>query len=325
VTEPRIRIRVTWLVAAALVATWVGGLAIGVDPTAPAGGDLVRVGANYGPRTFAGEWWRLLSAVFVHVGWIHLAINVGVLLVLGTILERRSGALGMVAVLLGSTLVASATSIAVTPYELSAGASGAIAGVCGALLVWLIFDGRSFPPPWRAVDAGLALAALGWGTLIAALGWNLDHAAHLGGVIAGAAIGGALLAHRRRGALAGVVLASVAAGVILSIAEPPSDWHTRAGELAALDQRSDQIIDAVGFRADGPRLARELEQEVLGPYRVALARFWIDPRMRATEVAKAHAFRAQAIQRLHELDAFIAYLVVRTDAEGDDQERHEQH
>jgi membrane associated rhomboid family serine protease len=87
-----LKLRISWFFAFAIVATWFGALAIGVDATAPTASELIGVGGNYGPRTWGGEWWRLCTAATVHAGWLHLAINAVLIVGLGSVLEARRGA-----------------------------------------------------------------------------------------------------------------------------------------------------------------------------------------------------------------------------------------
>src|SRR5262245_32702024 len=67
---------VTPAVVAVNVVVWLVMVATGVSPLAPTGEDLYRWGADFGPATvLEGQWWRLLTSAFVHVGLIHLALN----------------------------------------------------------------------------------------------------------------------------------------------------------------------------------------------------------------------------------------------------------
>lgn len=99
---------------------------------------LVAWGGNFGPRTTNGEWWRLLTAMFVHPGTLHLLANIAGLVQIGVIMERLFGRVAFAAVYFGSGLLSSLVSLAADPVTVSAGASGAIFGIYGLLLAWLI-------------------------------------------------------------------------------------------------------------------------------------------------------------------------------------------
>src|SRR5262245_51372586 len=92
---------------------------------------LVGWGANFGPRTTNGEWWRLVVATFIHSGFIAFAVNIGALAQLGFVLERVAGRLAFATVYMLAGILAGLVSLAAHPIVVSAGASGAIAGIYG--------------------------------------------------------------------------------------------------------------------------------------------------------------------------------------------------
>ena len=95
---------------------------------------LVSWGASFGPRTANGEWWRLITTLFVHVSVVDLLVNLLALVPLGLLLERIVGPLAFGAVYLTSGLFASLFSLSVFPVAVSAGPAGAIAGVYAFML-----------------------------------------------------------------------------------------------------------------------------------------------------------------------------------------------
>jgi membrane associated rhomboid family serine protease len=82
-----------------------------------------------------GEWWRLMTSAFLHYGFLHLGVNMVSLYFVGSILEQVIGRWRFVLLYLVAALAGSAGAMVVTPNSQSAGASGAIFGVLGALLV----------------------------------------------------------------------------------------------------------------------------------------------------------------------------------------------
>src|SRR6266849_6572430 len=123
----------------------------------PAGPDLVRWGANFGPLTVSGQWWRLLTCVFIHGGLLHIAFNMWCLWDLGRLAESVYGHWTFAVVYLVTGLASSLTSVAWHPAGLSVGASGAIFGIAGALIASLL-SGRVFPASrrhdWNAPQRG---------------------------------------------------------------------------------------------------------------------------------------------------------------------------
>ncbi|WP_244099203.1 rhomboid family intramembrane serine protease [Burkholderia ambifaria] len=168
---------------------------------------LLDWGANFAPYTLTGQPWRLLSSAFLHGSWIHLALNMYMLVVLGTVLERAGGTLRFgVAYLLsalggsllsalwhgyhevGSTSFAFGVALASSGIQpvVSVGASGALMGLAGAA--------AAFALRRRHDSAGDAPVAINLGALGQVIAINLgsgflisgiDQAAHLGGVVVG--------------------------------------------------------------------------------------------------------------------------------------------
>ena len=143
-------------------------------------------GANFGPATQDGQWWRLGSAMFLHFGIIHLVLNTWSLWDVGQLAERMYGRWRFVCIYMISGLAGNLVSLVVQGNAaVSGGASGAIFGVYGAALVFL----------WRERAAiaqhefrWLFWGALGFASLTIMLGYiipGIDNAAHIGGFITG--------------------------------------------------------------------------------------------------------------------------------------------
>ena len=91
-------------------------------------------GANFGPKTMDGQWWRLFTSMFLHFGIIHIGFNMWVLWNVGRLVERLVGNFGFALLYVVSGLLGSVASLAWNPTTISAGASGAVFGVVGALI-----------------------------------------------------------------------------------------------------------------------------------------------------------------------------------------------
>lgn len=99
---------------------------------------LVGWGGNYGPRTTNGEWWRLVSAMFVHAGIFHLIVNIVGLAQCGLMIERMVGHLAFAAVYIAAGTFASLVLVSAHPLIVMVGASEAIFGVYGLLFALLV-------------------------------------------------------------------------------------------------------------------------------------------------------------------------------------------
>jgi membrane associated rhomboid family serine protease/lipoprotein NlpI len=155
----------------------------------PSGQDLVRWGANFGPLTVSGQWWRLLTCVFIHGGILHIAVNMYWLWRLGALAESLYGRWTFAAVYLVAGLAASLTSLLWNPAVLSVGASGAIFGIAGALIASFYLGEFSLP---RAAITGTLqnIVAFAVITLVfGAFSQHTDNAAHAGGLLMGLLLG----------------------------------------------------------------------------------------------------------------------------------------
>jgi membrane associated rhomboid family serine protease len=112
------------------------------------GSRLYEQGALYGPAVAAGDWWRLISAAFLHYGPIHLGLNMLALWWFGQPLEHALGRGRFLLLYLVSGLAGSAGALLVTPLAATVGASGAIFGILGAALIMerqgsMVFGGQA--------------------------------------------------------------------------------------------------------------------------------------------------------------------------------------
>lgn len=158
----------------------------GVDPLLPTTSQLLGWGANSGLRVILRhEYWRLLASVFIHGGLIHLAINMWCLYSIGPLVERLFGNVSFALLYLASGIGGAIASMTSRPDRPSVGASGAIFGMFGALLAFLIIHRRSVPgsvlKPLRSSAVGFVV----FNTLFAAVAPMIDQAAHMGGLATG--------------------------------------------------------------------------------------------------------------------------------------------
>ncbi len=133
----------------------------------------------------AGEWWRMITGIFVHGGMLHFFFNMSALTALGRQLEILGRRAVLFAVFLFSGLVGSVFSIVFMPDANSVGASGGLLGMIGFLAVLGIKRRKLLPPDYVKsilISTGL-IGSMG------ILGYQLiDNAAHLGGFLTGAAL-----------------------------------------------------------------------------------------------------------------------------------------
>jgi membrane associated rhomboid family serine protease len=147
---------------------------------------LVSWGANFGPSTTNGEWWRLLTTMFVHASLLQLLISTVALIQVGLIVERIVGHAAFAAAYVGSGLIAATIGLSSRPVEVTVGASGAVAGICGLLGV-VVVVGRlrksEFTMPLIGIRRLIPAAA------VFALYSLFSDAAELAGLLAGIGFG----------------------------------------------------------------------------------------------------------------------------------------
>jgi membrane associated rhomboid family serine protease len=152
-------------------------------------GDLTNRFASWPGCIQDGEWWRLLTPVLVHAGALHMAMNMFVLYMYGTNAEEAFGTGRVLVIYVGSALTGSALSYASNSTGVpSVGASGAVFGVVGALIVYL-YRRRSSQFIRQHLSGMMSFIALN-----AVIGFvlpNVDVMAHLGGLVGGMIIGAA--------------------------------------------------------------------------------------------------------------------------------------
>ena len=142
---------------------------------------LVRFGAKYNPELAAGQWWRLVTAGFLHGGLLHILMNSWVLFDLGAQVEEIYGAARMLVVYFVATVVGFYASAVWSPYP-SVGASAALMGLIGAMIALGVRHKNPIGSAIRATYIRWAVYIILFGLLP---GLHVDNAAHIGGLAAG--------------------------------------------------------------------------------------------------------------------------------------------
>jgi membrane associated rhomboid family serine protease len=201
-------------------------------------GEITQVHVDYGlygPFVARGEWYRLITAGFLHYGLLHAALNCYFIWIVGGQLERALGRWRYAAVYFSSLLAGSAGALIVSPRELTAGASGAAFGLMGCMLVGYRQRGI---PVFRS-NLGMVLIlnlALTFGIS------NISIGGHIGGLAGGALCGAVLLRPGKHPkwwdaaapaavAAVSVVAALVAASASIDRQSPCRRWGVVAREM----------------------------------------------------------------------------------------------
>jgi len=157
---------------------------------------LVQLGAQVNVLVAAGQYWRLVTAMFLHIGLAHLAFNMYALFSLGRDLEGFYGSLRFAAIYFISGIAGNVAYYAAGPNAVSAGASGAIFGLVGAEIAFLASNRTLFGSFRRQRLLNLAFLVV----INLAFGFQnrgINNLAHLGGLVSGLVLGFALTPRHR--------------------------------------------------------------------------------------------------------------------------------
>ncbi|HLJ90427.1 MAG TPA: rhomboid family intramembrane serine protease [Candidatus Angelobacter sp.] len=187
---------VTTALLAINLAVYIGTLFTGGSLLASGPSSLFRLMVNYGPWTMGGEYWRLVTAGFLHIDILHISFNMWCLWSLGQLSERLFGRWATAAIYLLTGVGGSLLSIAHNAQTGEAGASGAIFGIAGAVLVGVQFGHFSISSGERSSIISRMIFFIGMNLFLGFSGGfgfgafsNIDNMCHLGGLISGAIIG----------------------------------------------------------------------------------------------------------------------------------------
>ncbi len=235
------------------------------------GDAAIRWGSDYGPLTLRGEWWRMGTACFIHFGILHLAFNMLALFHVGRLVEKLYGTLHYLLLYAFAGLSGSVVSLLWHPTINSAGASGAIFGVFGAMLAYMLSEDNGVPKSIMATQRNSMLAFIGYNLVNGFTHTGIDNGAHIGGLIGGIVMGFLLMRPlgegRNRPAALRLIVASAAGVVLLALASYPLH-HPNEGrrqEMAFLATLRAFAPEETKVLADHKALAGKLAAGTMSP------------------------------------------------------------
>jgi rhomboid protease GluP len=246
-------------------------VAAGISAFGPTPQQAVSFGADFGPRTLNGEWWRLVTSMFVHFGIVHIGLNMWCLWNLGRAAEVLLGRFSYLLAYFASGICGSIASIYWHPLAAGAGASGAIFGLAGTLVAFVYLKKTPanvrINPNMLGSLGTFILFNLVYGQAIP----GISNAAHIGGLVMGATVGALLPAatlpeSARRARLSLVVV--FAALVLVGGAVAVKRLNPGIGEISAIQDllnagKTDEALAQLQqLTARSPNLA--MAQAMLG-------------------------------------------------------------
>ena len=177
----------TWALIAINFAIWGLTLTQGAHLGGTPAGTLLQWGGNAASEVQKGEWWRMLTSTFMHSGALHVGMNMVGLFAAGTLVERIYGIRLYLIVYFGAGLLGSAFSLHFSAqHAVSVGASGAVFGVTGALLVAVLQHRDKVPKSFsKQMVSGVGFFVF-YSLLQGLTQPGIDNAAHIGGLVGGA-------------------------------------------------------------------------------------------------------------------------------------------
>lgn len=284
-------------------------------------------GANFGPATQDGQWWRLGSAMFLHFGIVHLALNMWALWDVGRLLEQVYGSWRFLLLYLGSGVIGNLLSLVIQGNQaVSGGASGAIFGLYGALVLFLWRERRQVEPGEFRWMFGAASVFIVFALVMGQLITGIDNSAHVGGLLSGALLGVGLSRpwtwnspRNRKLRFAALALVALAVAGMMAFVPAPSyrlgeEMMARAAisRFLLLDQRVSQEWESILGKGQEKRLgfdqlADQIDSAVTSAYLESfedLSALHLDtaaPSARALEIMRRYAeLRSNASQALSE-------------------------
>lgn len=310
------RVFVTPAIIAINMLVFVAMAVSGVHILQPDGRMVVTWGSNFGPYTTGGQWWRLFTSMFLHFGIIHLGMNMWALSYSGRIVERLYGNAHFALLYVVAGLSGSIASLLWNPMVNSAGASGAIFGVFGAQLAFMLNRSNQVPARIMQEQRTSTIIFIFYSLLFGMSHKGIDNAAHLGGLVGGLFMGW-LLARpldadlRASMGFRRLALALTAAVLFLPLLTQPIE---NTGENFRKEERF--LSDIEWLRLEEQRLqtaltswqeavaaqqqstaefAQRLEQEVAIPWQAIYERFSANPLEEGTRLHTHQRLLLEAI------------------------------
>jgi|HubBroStandDraft_1064217.scaffolds.fasta_scaffold16777_3 rhomboid protease GluP len=275
-------------------------------------------GSNYGPLTVGGQWWRLLSSLFLHLSLTHLVLNMWVLWNVGRLAERLFGHTVFLLLYLFTGIVAGLATVIWDPGLNVVGSSGAIFGLLGAVLASVIRPSHRTPARFVKSHWLSLLLFTMFNLLSGFMHFGIANAAHVGGLASGALLGAFIAFPMRRdlerryrlGQVAAAIGASVAVllialaltpGIGTPMAPVQHYWKSRQwlvlGEAENLREWQSLLDRAQNGRISDDDFALAFETQILPFWKSVSERTVPEKSMSPDELAVARDVNAYAILR----------------------------
>ncbi|OEH92900.1 rhomboid family intramembrane serine protease [Bacillus solimangrovi] len=203
---------------------------------------LIQYGAKYNPSILDGEWWRLITPVFLHIGFLHLFMNTLALYYLGTAVERIYGSVRFTLIYLTAGFAGAVVSFALHA-QLSAGASGAIFGLFGSLLYFGVLRPQLF---FRTMGMNV-IVVLAINLVFGFVVPVVDNSAHIGGLVGGFLASAIVQMPQVRKVARSTLVLIVTAGLGIGIVWYGYNFPVQAQDPITVSLRMQQLFEEERF------------------------------------------------------------------------------
>ncbi len=259
------------------IAVFILMVANGAGIMNPGTENLIQWGANLRSLTLDGQYWRLLTCCFVHIGIIHLLMNMYALVYIGILLEPLLGRVRFLVAYLLTGIIASTASLWWHDNTVSAGASGAVFGMYG-LFIALLSTKLIEPNTRKALLSSIGLFVVF--NLTYGMQGGVDNAAHIGGLISGIVIGFSFVPflHPSKSNKFSNVMWVVLSAIVLSgtylicknLPNPIRDYELKMAEVMTLQDEGMAYLK-ITDQSDDQILIDEIEKKSYPAWQKALA------------------------------------------------------
>mgnify|MGYP002631635981 CR=1 FL=1 len=295
---------VTWLLITANVVMFCVMVANGVSFTSPGPATLFEWGANFPPATANGQWWRLLTCMFLHFGFAHLAVNMMGLWYLGRTVEKLVGKAGFAITYIVSGIAGEFATLAWSPIGMSAGASAALFGTAGTLIGFVLLRRDLLQNvAMKQLLKNLTMALIADFT-VGPIVFRMNNAAHATGLFCGFVCGlilsqhlsPAMIPRRKIRNLTTVVVAMIVLPVIaMTLPEALPNVPGELQQRNAVQRKAYGTIDSLAELSKTGQLndaeyAKRIEEDVLP--------MWIESKSRIERLLNVEYADRNYIQRV---------------------------
>ncbi|MDP3253791.1 MAG: rhomboid family intramembrane serine protease [Hydrogenophaga sp.] len=303
-----------WALVTTNVLVWLATASMGTGWMTGDAEKLYEFGGNAASAVQHGDWWRLLTATFLHTDAMHLMFNMVGLYVAGSTVERIFGRLSLTLIYLLCGAAGSVASLYFSAQTtVSVGASGAVFGIAGALLAVVFQHRKSLPSLFNRQILGGMTVFVGYSLLMGLTKTGVDNAAHVGGLAAGMVIGLLLpprfdAEHHARVATDRAILVAVLVTFVLAWAAfqaPPA----RVDFAARIESK--RAIPAVALAFD--EAVKAIQQDVEAQKNGQMTDREVDDRSRSLHAPRMQAvidqIKALPLDATHPASDFVADLL----------------